>query len=133
MSAKEKVIEALGITEDEFDQLVRDCIDAYNADESKSVAVSMHAAIPLVRKKMLDDESEISRYEKVLAGVMFSMGKGFVTSKVKNVLDVAAAKALGGVPESIAIGELITSLIKIVGQLQPRPDKSKPCTNDDGD
>ena len=131
MSSKENVIEALGITEDEFDQLVRDCIDAYNADESKSVAVSMHAAIPLVRKKMLDDESEISRYEKVLAGVMFSMGKGFVTSKVKKVLDVA--KALGGVPESVAIGELITSLIKLVGQLQPRPDEPRPCTNDDGD
>jgi hypothetical protein len=115
-SNRESAMEHLGITEDEFDQLVHDCIEAYNSVPGSSVVQSVHAAIPVVRHKMLgEDGAGISMYEKALAGVMFSMGKGLVASKVKRILDAASRLMEKKAPLPAVYKHVMESLLAIVG------------------
>jgi hypothetical protein len=115
-SNRESAMEHLGITEDEFDQLVHDCIEAYNSVPGSSVVQSVHAAIPVVRHKMLgEDGAGISMYEKALAGVMFSMGKGLAASKVKRILDAASRLMEMKAPLPVIYKCVMESLLAIVG------------------
>ncbi len=131
-SNRESAMEHLGITEDEFDQLVHDCIEAYNSVPGPSIVQSVHAAIPVVRHKMLgEDGAGISMYEKALAGVMFSMGKGLVASKVKRILDAASRLMEKKAPLPVIYKRVMESMLGLIGEEIGGDEEDKPCTDGD--
>ena len=126
----DKAVEHLGITEDEFDKLVRDCIDVYNKFADPSIVPSMHAAIPVVRQRMLgEDGAGISAYEKALAGVMFTMGKGLVITKVKQIVDSASRMMDNHLPMRDIFKYVMNGMLNVMNEQEDVNDEDEPCTD----
>lgn len=131
-SKKDNAVEHLGITEDEFDKLVYDCIDVYNEVPDPSIVLSVHAAIPVVRQRMLgEDGAGISTYEKALAGVMFTMGKGLMMTKVKRIVDNAERMIGNNLSMQIIFKYVMNSMLNVMGVQEGVGDGDEPCTDHD--
>lgn len=129
---KDNAVEHLGITEDEFDKLVCDCIDVYNQVPGPSIVLSVHAAIPVVRQRMLgEDGAGISTYEKALAGVMFTMGKDLTMTKVKRTVDNASRMMDNHLPVQVIFKYVMDCLLKVMSVQEGVGGGNEPCTDHD--
>ncbi len=108
--AAKTIFAAFGLSEEQYDKLLHDAIEAYNKDKV-SQSSSIESAAKVVRAGFIGDEEKLSQYELVLANNFFEMGKKQIKSHIDRLLDSAKNS---GMPIVLAGPAIIAGLIDIL-------------------